>query len=316
VWRAADVAATADWTTSLTDAERDEIVTAAETAAEAGRTPSTLSAEDFLLPNLADKIAGWGEQLNAGRGFMLLRRFPVQDLSEAATELAYVGFGLQLGTPVTQDAHGSLLGHVRDEGVSRDSPAVRLYRTNARQDFHTDGADLVGLLCLDRAKSGGESRIASSYAVYNEMLERRPDLVEVLYEPLYWDRNDEQGEGEPPFYPLSVFSDVNVTPRIFYIGWYIRDAQRHADVPRLTDSQREAMELIEAIANDPEFYVEMDFQPGDIQLINNAKILHSREAYEDHDDRNRRRHLLRLWLSAHHFTSVEDVLRQGIPQRR
>ena len=94
-----------------------------------------------------------------------------------------------------------------------------------------------------------------------------------------------------------MFTDINGTPRIFYIGWYIRDAQRHPDVPRLTDAQREAMDMIETIANDPAFYVEMDFQPGDIQLLNNAKILHSREAYEDHDDRDERRHLLRLWLA-------------------
>ncbi len=122
--------------------------------------------------------------------------------------------------------------------------------------------------------------------------------------------------GEPAFYPLPPFTDVNGTPRIFYIGWYIRDAQRHPEAPRLTDAQLDAMDMLEQIANDPAFYVEMDFRPGDIQLLNNAKILHSREAYEDHDDPARRRHLLRLWLAAHEFTSVEDSLRQGIPTRR
>ena len=183
-----------------------------------------------------------------------------------------------------QDAEGTLLGHVRDEGVTRTDPSVRLYRTRARQDFHTDGADLVGLLCLQRAASGGESRIASSATVYNELLRRRPDLVEVLYAPFYWDRNDEQSEGEDPFFALPVYSDVNGAPRMFYIGWYIRDAQRHPQVPRLTPAQIEAMELIETIANDPAFHIEMDFQPGDVQLLNNAKILHAREAYEDADD--------------------------------
>jgi hypothetical protein len=316
VWRAADNADTVQWTTPFTADEREEIVRAANKAIGARLTAATITSDDFELPSLAGKISDWAEQLNNGRGFLLLRRFPTDALTPEATELAYVGLGLQLGTPVSQDAHGSLLGHVLDEGVTRDSPAVRLYRTNARQDFHTDGADLVGLLCLQRAKSGGESRIASSYAVYNEMLRRRPDLVDVLYEPLCWDRNDEQGEGEPPFYPLPVFTDLDGTPRIFYIGWYIRDAQRHAEAPRLTDAQLEAMDLLESIANDPAFYVEMDFQPGDIQLLNNAKILHSREAYADDPDPARRRHLLRLWLSAYHFASVEDLLRQGIPERR
>jgi hypothetical protein len=192
---------------------------------------------------------------------------------------------------------------------------VRLYRTKQRQDFHTDGSDIVGLLCLQRAKSGGESGIASSLAIYNEILRRRPDLLEALYEPMYWDRNDEQSAGEDPYFSLPVLNDVNGEPRIFYIGWYIRDAQRHPQVPRLTSLQEEALEIIEAIANDPEFYLEMEFEPGDIQLIANAKILHSREAYEDFEDPDRRRHLLRLWLTAHAFASVDDLLRGGIPKR-
>jgi len=315
-WRAADVHDPAAWTTHLTELERDEIALAAERAADARHTPTSLTVDDFPVPRLADRFNMWADELNTGRGFLLIRNFPVDTLSEPAVELAYVGLGLHLGTPVSQDAHGSLLGHVRDERVERDSPAVRLYRTNQRQDFHTDGADLVGLLCLHRAKTGGESRIASAYAVYNEMLARRPDLVDVMYQPMCWDRNDEQAPGEPAFYPLPPFTDVNGTPRIFYIGWYIRDAQRHPDAPRLTDSQRDAMDLLEATANDPTLYVEMDFQPGDIQLLNNAKILHSREAYEDDDDPTRQRHLLRLWLAAHKFTSVEDTLRHGIPRTR
>jgi hypothetical protein len=132
---------------------------------------------------------------------------------------------------------------------------------------------------------------------------------------MYWDRNNEQREGEPPFFALPPLNDVNGSPRLFYIGWYIRDAQRHAQAPRLTDEQIEAMQLIETIANDPAFYVEMDFQPGDIQWLSNAKILHSREAYEDDLRANGRRHLLRLWLTAYDFASVDDVLRQGIPAR-
>ena len=261
------------------------------------------------------KVLEWSETLSE-RGFVLLRHFPIDLLDDDAVEMAYVGLGLHLGNPVGQDAQGTLLGHVRDEGVARTDPSVRLYRTRARQDFHTDGSDLVGLLCLQRAASGGESRIASSATVYNELLRRRPDLVDVLYSPFHWDRNDEQSEGEDPFFALPVYTDVNGSPRMFYIGWYIRDAQRHARVPRLTDAQIEAMELVETIANDPAFHIEMDFETGDVQLLNNAKILHARESYEDPDDPSERRHLLRLWLTAHHFTSVEGILRSGIPQRR
>lgn len=246
---------------------------------------------------------------------MLLRGFPVELLEPAEVELAYVGLGAHLGTAVGQDAAGTLLGHVRDEGVERTDPSVRLYRTRQRQDFHTDGADLVGLLCLRRARSGGESRIASSAAVYNELLRRRPDLVEVLYRPMHWDRNDEQPEGEPPTFELPVFTDLHGSPRIFYIGWYIREAQRHPGIPPLTAEQLAALDELEAIANDPAFHLEMDFRPGDVQLLNNGRILHSREAYEDEEDPAERRHLLRLWLAAHHFDAVEELLQGGIPRQ-
>jgi hypothetical protein len=315
VWHAADVGDSSQWCTVLTSPEREAIVEAANRAVELGRTSATVERDDFDLPALRPGVARWVEMLNEGRGFVLVRGFPVDQLSAESTELAYAGLGFHLGIPVGQDADATLLGHVRDEGVARTDPSVRLYRTRARQDFHTDGSDIVGLLCLKGAKSGGQSRIASSPAVYNEILRRRPDLVDVLYQPMYWDRNDEQSPGEDPFFALPVFNDVAGAPRIFYIGWYIRDAQRHPQVPRLTDPQREALDLIESIANDPVFHLEMDFEQGDIQLLANAKILHSREAYEDHDDPNRRRHLLRLWLTAHAFTSVDDVLRGGIPRR-
>jgi hypothetical protein len=316
VWRPADFADPGEWTVTLSAAERDEIVAAAKAAAGSGLTAATVRQEDFPLPGLAAKLAGWVRELSAGRAFVLIRGFPVDVLSKTDTELAYVGLGLQLGTPVSQNAAGDLLGHVRDTGVARDSPAVRLYATSQRQDFHCDGSDLVGLLCLKPAKTGGQSKIVSSMAVYNQMLARRPDLVAVLRQPFAWDRNDEQSPGEDPFFSLPVIFDIDGAPRIFFIGWYIRDAQRHEQAPRLTAEQLQALELLEGIANDPSFYLQMEFRPGDIQLLNNAKILHAREAYVDYDDPAERRHLLRLWLTAYAFASVEDALRGGIPARR
>ena len=316
VWRPADFADASEWMTTLSASERDEIVTAARAAIRAGLRAATVRTQDFPLPGLAAKLAGWVRELSAGRAFVLIRGFPVDALSEAETELAYVGLGLHLGKPVSQNAAGDLLGHVCDTGVVRDSPAVRLYATNQRQDFHCDGSDLVGLLCLKTARTGGESKIVSSMAVYNEMMARRPDLVGVLRQPFAWDRNDEQSPGEDPFFSLPVIFEIGGVPRIFFVGWYIRDAQRHEEAPRLTARQLDALGLLEGIANDPAFYLQMEFQPGDIQLLNNARILHAREAYTDYDEPAQRRHLLRLWLTAHAFASVEETLRGGIPARR
>ena len=316
VWRSSEIADPSEWTVVLTDDERQEIADAVRAARSAEVAVDTVDAASFPLPTLAGRAEQWSALLNRGRGFLLLRRFPVDLLDEADTELAYIGLGTHLGTPVGQDRDATVLGHVRDEGVERTHPGIRFYRTNERQDFHADGADLVGLLCLHRARSGGESRIVSSAAIYNEILERRPDLLEVLYRPFHWDRNDEQSPGEDPFFAMPVLNDIAGTPRVFYIGWYIRDAQRHHEVPRLEPEQVEAMELLEAIANDPAFHLEMDFEPGDVQFLNNARILHAREAYEDEPDPAQRRHLLRLWLAAHHFTSVDEVLQGGIPRQR
>jgi hypothetical protein len=315
VWRAADVVAQSEWTHTLTAGERAEITRAVEDARSRGKTLTTLTPDDFPLPEVSTRVRDWEGALRAGRGFLLVRGFPVDELAADDIELAYFGLGLQLGTPVSQDASGTQLGHVRDLGRPRRGPEVRLYTTTERQDFHTDGADIIGLLCLQRARTGGESRIVSAAAVYNEILRRDPRLLDVLYEPMYWDRNGEESPGEEPFFRLPVLTDVDGRPRFFYIGWYIRDAQRHPGVPPLTDKQRAAMAMIEEIANSSEFYVEMDFRPGDVQLLNNAVILHSREAYTDFDEPDRKRHLLRLWLRAHDFSSVDDTLRGGIPVR-
>jgi hypothetical protein len=296
----------------LTDGQRTAIVAATRAAIAGGATPAELQASDFPLPTMASAIARWTEMLSAGHGFVLLRGFPVDLLTEAEAELAYVGLGTHLGRPVGQNAAGELLTHIRDERLPPGGPQVRLYRTRARQDFHTDGADIIGLLCLHRARHGGESRIVSSGAVYNEMLRLRPDLLDALYQPVGWDRQGDVPAGEQPWFALAPITDLAGTPRIFYIGWYIRDAQRHPEVPRLTPAQVEAMALLERIGNDPSFHLEMDFAPGDVQLLNNGRILHAREAYEDDDDPAQRRHLLRLWLAAHTFTSLEQGLRDGI----
>lgn len=274
-----------------------------------------MTAADFPLDSMAGAVASWSRMLEVGRGFLLLRGFPIDLLDERQLELAYVGLGCHLGRPVGQNAQGELLTHVRDERLPTDAGKVRLYRTRERQDFHTDGADIIGLLCLHGALRGGESRLVSSWALYNEILQRRPDLLEALYQPMGWDRQGDVPAGEPAWFTLAPLRDIDGVPRLFYLGWYIRDSQQHPDAPRLTESQLVAMELLERLANDPTFHVEMDFRPGDVQFLNNGRILHAREAYDDHPDPAERRHLLRLWLAAHRFASLEDGLRGGVADR-
>ena len=311
VWRSPDLHPS-EWTVDLDAAQRTTIVAAARRLAADDIGRERIDAAAFPLPGLEADLVRWATMLARGRGVLRLRGFPIDELDERETELGFIGFGAHLGRPVGQNRQGELLTHIRDERLPDDGTTVRLYRTRERQDFHTDGADIVGLLCLHRALRGGESKIVSSGAIYNEMLRTRPDLLEELHRPMCWDRQGEQGAGEQPWFELAPINEIDGAARVFYLGWYIRAAQQHPEVPRLTEAQIEAMELLESLANDPTFHLEMEFEPGDVQLVNNGRILHAREAYDDADDPAERRHLLRLWLAAHRFASLEDGLRAGI----
>jgi hypothetical protein len=303
LWTPADFPDEAVWSFGLSRDDRQALIAY-------GRGGSSQD----LGRQFSGAAARWLNLLNNGPGFLRLRNFPIESLTEPEIVHAYLGLGTLLGRPVGQDRDANVITHIRDERL-RSGPSVRRYRTNRRQDFHSDGSDLVGLLCLHPAKTGGESRIASAHAVYNEMLRRAPQLVEVMYQPMPWDRNDEQSPGEPPFFELPPITDVNAVPRIFFIAWYIRDSQRHPTAPRLTDDQRAALSLVESIANDSTFNIEMSFEPGDVQLLNNSTVLHSREEYTDHDDPDRRRHLLRLWLATD-APLAHELLRDGIPKQQ
>lgn len=303
-WRGSDLRASSRWIYELEPRHREEIERAVRRAKEASKTLATLSRADFPLPTLTTELRRWSTALERELGFVLVRGFPTESLGDDAA-LAYFGLGLHLGTPVPQNRGADLLCHVRDHGIPRTGPEIRQYMTREKQDFHTDGADLIGLLCLRRAKAGGLSRIVSSVSVYSEIGRLRPELLPLLYEPMTF-------EGEFVF-ELPICSVHQGRLRMFYIGWYIRDAQRRPEVARLTPAQVDLLELIEGVANDPRFFLDMDFREGDIQLLNNASILHARTSYEDFEEPDRKRHLLRLWLTPHEFSSVEDGLAGGIP---
>ena len=315
-WRGSEVARRTDWIHPLSDVEVAELDAAVAAARATGKPLGELTADDFPLRTLRASIDGWLAELDEGRGFVLVRGVPVERYGEADASLAYWGLGLHMGRAVSQNAAGDLLGHVRDAGVDRKDPSIRKYRTRDPLDFHTDGSDIVGLLCLRPAREGGKSRIASSPAIYNEVLRLRPDLAQVLHTPFPFDRNGEERPGEPPFFSLPLCQRHGEQLRTFYIGWYIRDSQRHDVAPRLTSLQREAIDLLDALAGDPRFVLDMEFRPGDIQFLKNAAILHSRTEFEDHPEPERKRHLLRLWLTSRRTFAESDALLQGgVPAR-
>src|SRR5262245_34707921 len=167
-WIGQEMAARRDWIHDLSAAEIDDLDRAVAYARGTGKSLGQLSRDDFPLRVLAGSTGGWLDALDSGRGFVLVRGVPVERYGEEDASLAYWGLGLHLGSAVSQNAAGDLLGHVRDAGLERRDPTVRLYRTRDRLGFHCDGSDIVGLLCLRPAKAGGTSRIASSVAIHNE----------------------------------------------------------------------------------------------------------------------------------------------------
>jgi TfdA family taurine catabolism dioxygenase TauD len=296
-WRGADLVGSREWIRELTPAEAEELGQAAEGARRRGRELQALTADHFALPVLGPALVRLRTELLWGRGFVLLRGLPTSlaRLPEAAW--VFWALGTHLGRAVPQNGRGHVLGHVRDLGYDAGDPHVRLYQTNRRQGFHTDSADLVGLMCLQPARRGGRSALAATPTVYNEVRARRPDLVPVLFEPWHTDHRGEVPPGGRPYFsiPILTFHDGRLTG--CYQRSYIESAQRFPDVPRLTDRQIEALDLLDAVLDDPDVHLEMDLQPGDIQLVHNHQILHDRTAFEDWPEPERQRHLLRLWLA-------------------
>lgn len=316
-WTRADVSDEARWTERL---DRAALVELRHLASEwRGRPLRELSASQLPASGpLADASRRVRDALDVGLGFVLVRGVEVEGLSPQELELRYAILGLYLGTPVPQNMKGELLTHVRDTGADPALSSTRLYTTRAEQEFHTDGADIIGLLCRRTSRVGGLSRIVSSGAIVAEIQRSRPDLYPVLFRDFPW-HYQEAGMPEPLWFARPICSARAATSagarlNTFFIPWYIRRSQEVPSAPRLTAAQHEVLELLVTLANDPRFYLDMAFQPGDIQWLKNAAIFHKRTEYEDFAEPERKRHLLRLWLSAPDFTDGDAQLRAGVHQ--
>ena len=299
-WARAEVAADPSWAVRLTDAEITDFEAGLASAQVTGRSLFELSRRDFAFgPAALRRLRASVEETQHGRGFQLMRGFPVQRWSVDEARLMFWGIGLHLGVPRPQGKASQYMSDVRDAGGTYRSSAGRGYNTRSALDFHADGADLVGLMCLRTARSGGESMISSSIAAHNAMLAERPDLVAELYRPLTFSRQAENAPEEPPYYLAPVFGTRDGQFACRHIRNHVRSAQAtFPEVPRLTDLQTEALDYFDEVLKRPELCFRMDFEPGDVQLINNHVVLHSRTDYEDHDEPERKRHLLRLWIAS------------------
>ncbi|HSB98680.1 MAG TPA: TauD/TfdA family dioxygenase [Burkholderiaceae bacterium] len=323
-WYGPAMAAREDWIETLSPAELDELAHACTPWLSEHADWSELSRERFVLPTLAPRLARLQRELLEGRGFVLVRALPLAAWGRRRSAVAFYGLGMHLGRPLSQNAQGHLLGHVRDQGLSSADPNVRIYQTRERQTFHTDSADVVGLLCLQPARRGGASALVSSITLYNELRARRPELAACLFEPLATDRRGEVPPGARPYFEIPVFNWFAGRLSTIYQRQYITSAQRFEDAPRLTARQIEALDLLDALTDDPALHFTMQFESGDMQFVHNHTLLHDRTAYEDWPEPARKRHLLRLWLAppaarplpqvfAQRYGNVVPGYRGGVP---
>jgi len=295
-WYGPAMAACGYWIEVLSEREIAEVDSAAERLARTEVDIASIRQQDFPLPTLGPRLRRILEDVLTGRGFALLRRLPVEHWSMRKAAMAFFGLGSHLGNARMQNAQGHVLGHVRDLGKSSSDPNVRIYQTHERQGYHTDSCDVVGLLCLRPAKAGGLSSLVSSVTLFNEMRRRRPDLQPCLFEPIETDRRGEVAEGQKPYFQIPVFTWYAGLLSTIYQRKYIDSARRFLGAP-LTPQQIEALDLFDALAEDPTLNLAMEFLPGDVQLVHNHTLLHDRTAFEDWPESGRKRHLLRLWLA-------------------
>lgn len=297
-WTAATIDTSDRWTTTLSESALSELESVAGDTALHDATSLRITATD--LPHCAEQLADVGDELETGRGFVLLERLDEDRFGRAGATTAYWALGQLLGTPCTQNVEGDLLYDVRDSGRSVEGGA-RFSVTNAESTFHTDNAfnddlpDLVGLLCLRTATQGGRSQLVSACALYNELLDAGL-TTDDLHKSYWFDRRRQEGPGERPIAARQLFVRNETELVMRYMAYYIEVGQQRAE-EALSPSQQSVLDTIESILSRPDMRIEFDLHRGQMMFTNNRWILHNRTAFTDRPDPDDRRHYVRLWLN-------------------
>ena len=337
-WVGSELAGSTDWIRPVSAAAIAEWDAALAGLARRGLAWPNFGRDDFPVLTFARELDAVLDELENGRGVVLLRGIPVERYTEHELKNLYWGLGSHLGHIRYQNARGELIGEVRDEivryGAVREGPAAdavlgRSSRSKARSSgplrFHTDRCDVVSLLVVRTARVGGLSKVVSAVSVAAAIRERRPDLHALLYADYWRSRQGEEAGGEREVYALPIFAEHAGKFTTQYSRTFVEAAQKLPDVPRLSAAQDEALDLHAAVCE--ELCFAMEFRPGDLQLLNNHVVYHARTAFEDTPGVDNDRLLLRLWLAPRNSRALPpgfDVLwgttapgapRGGIGQR-
>ena len=311
-WDRAGMQADTSWIVPLAPQHIAALDRSLATVKARGLAMAKVTAQDFPLPEWQGLLAGMRAELGSGRGLVLLRGLPVERYSEPDANILIWGIGTHLGEGVTQNAAGDLMGQVFDHGLAYKGNN-RAYQVNAELSMHCDNSDLVGLMCLRQAKSGGETLLSSTMSVYNRILATHPEYLPLLHSGFVYDRKGEEGPDEPPISAkLPVYATAaDGTLSCRYARSYIRRAEERTGI-RLSPLEAEALDFLDETARDPALMMEFHLQPGDMEFANNYLVFHARRAFQDHAGTERRRHMLRLWLQDDGLRRIEDdALRFG-----
>lgn len=285
------------WSYELSAGDCQELAAALEQTREIPL--ERLAPRMFPLPRLGPRLKQITREVKDGLGFYLLRGFPTTEYGIDDLARMYFGLSVHMGLPIGQNPKNVMVHDVRNEGDP--TKFARASQRGGAQSYHSDSADMVSLLCVRPAKEGGVSKVMSAVTVHNIIQRERPDLLEVLYnEPFYYSWNGEQPEGTAPYFWTHFFSyyqDRLRTFGILEVAWKAQEL--YPDCPRLSEGQAEALRFVEAIQKerDAELALDMNFSPGDIQILDNALVWHGRTDFIDYDDPALRRHMLRIWLN-------------------
>ena len=288
-WKGADLKNSDSWVYHLSDKAIAGLDKALSRAISRSINIDQLTKAEFEIPDLLEELSTFAENLENGVGFLLLRGLPVERYSDEEISFIYYGIGLNLGIPVRQNPKGDLLGLVMNVG-DKDNKQTRVYETNAYLPYHTDPSDVVGLLCLRKARQGGLSSLVSAASVYNQILEHYPEYLALFYRPMYYAH---LGKNEPALSPIFSFNQGKLSCR--YLRQYIELGHEMMGLP-LSRIETEALDLFDSITHDDQMRLDMMLEPGDLQFANNYAVLHSRTEFEDYNDKALTRKMLRLWL--------------------
>lgn len=312
-WHGPEMAADSSWAVRLSPPMCDEMLHATAALQARGLRVPDVTRADFPLPRTAPLLAEAMDHVLRGRGFVLLRGVPIEGQDEAAIKAMYWGIGLHLGTPIVQNRAGELVATITDLGLDVRQLDVKPSLTNAEQRPHTDPGDVVALLCVQAAKAGGISRIASITTIYNAILAQHPEYLDVLHWGFHHDLRGDASDAAPfgcTPRPVPVYRRHGGALSCVFNASTIKDAQRRMGTT-IPAGEMAAVDHMVDLARSDEFRLDMEFEPGDVQLLNNYTTVHWRTCFTDHPEPERRRHLLRLWLAIPDARPLDPAMMSG-----